>query len=255
MVKNTKHWRLGPNQVGQQEIVRLHINKLFRSYHPFSKFIKISQPYLTFSNQSRSFHSNNSPPGISGNAYKIIAGLYKSRLAPVISFNHPVLINCPNITDPAEKDLFFKKLSDLIAQRQENDLGVIYIFKYIHDPNVYYIGRTNSLRGRLSNHLSKYWFDKFHTILRSLGLSNFSLSVIEIDNYHNLIERENYYLALYKPLLNTVFRSVYSSSIKKIWPLIDSVKALKLTNELSNNLEKETLLTQIIWELIPKGRL
>ena len=49
-------------------------------------------------------------------------------------------------------------------KKKDNDLGVIYIFQYKHDPNIYYIGRTNSLIIRLINHLSKYKFDKFQII-------------------------------------------------------------------------------------------
>ena len=140
------------------------------------------------------------------------------------------------------KKEFFSKFSDLIVEKKDNDLGVIYIFQYKHDPNVYYIGRTNSLRTRLTNHLSKYKFDKFHIISRNLGWDNFSLSVIEIKNYSNLIERENYYLFYYKPLLNTLFRSIYSADINTKMGLIDSVKVLKITENLSINIEEQTLI-------------
>jgi hypothetical protein len=131
-------------------------------------------------------------------------------------------------------------------KKKKNDLDVIYIFQYKHDPNVYYIGRTNSLRTRLTNHLSKYKFEKFQIISRNLGWDNFSLSVIEIKNYSNLIERENYYLFYYKPLLNTLFRSIYSADINTKMGLIDSVKALKITENLSINIEEQTLMILII---------
>ena len=67
-------------------------------------------------------------------------------------------------------------------KKKDNDLGVIYIFQYKHDPNIYYIGRNNSLIIRLINHLSKYKFDKFQIISINLVPSarrdNFSLSVM-----------------------------------------------------------------------------
>jgi len=125
----------------------------------------------------------------------------------------------------------FSKLSALIVKKKDNDLrgGVIYIFKYKKDPNFYYIGRTNSFRTRLNNHFSKYKFDKFHVISLNLGWENFSLSVIEINNYSKLIGRENFYVCYYKPLLNTLFRSFYSAGINKEIDLIDSVKAFQIT--------------------------
>lgn len=106
---------------------------------------------------------------------------------------------------------FFTRLSNLILEKKKNALGVIYIFQFKQDPTIYYIGRTNRLRTRLNNHLSKYKLDKFHVISRNLG----SLSVIEMNNYSKLIERENYYLSYYKPLLNTLFRSFFSADIHK----------------------------------------
>ena len=178
----------------------------------------------------------------SSNNKNILDSLLNSRLAPVIPFTHPVLITCDNFLNQTERNSFFSKLSDLILEKKENDLGVIYIFQYKHDPNIYYIGRTNILRTRLINHLSKYKFDKFHIISRNLGWENFSLSVIEINNYSKLIERENYYLCYYKPLLNTVFRSFYSADINKKIDLIDSVNSLNITENLSINIEKQTLI-------------
>lgn len=94
----------------------------------------------------------------------------------------------------------------------------------------------------MSNHLSKYKFDKFHVISRNLGWENFSLSVIEINNYSKLIERENFYLCHYKPLLNTLFRSFYSADINKKMSLFDNIKALKTTENLATNIEEQTLM-------------
>jgi|SRR5919201_3468546 hypothetical protein len=222
--------RLGPNQVGHiSSTLTLHRNNLYVDY-PFTNYIN------TF--VVRRFHTSN----YYLSNKNLLDSLLNSRLAPVIPFTHPVLITCDNFLNQTEKNEFFSKLSDLIIEKKDNDLGVIYIFQYKHDPNVYYIGRTNSLRTRLVNHLSKYKFDKFHIVSRNLGWENFSLSVIEINNSSKLIERENYYLCYYKPLLNTLFRSFYSADINKKIDLIDSVKDLKITENLSINIEEQTLI-------------
>ena len=225
--------RLGPNQVGLTfDTLIIHRSKFFPHY-PFTNYINafFVHPFHT----SNYYLSNNK---------NILDSLLNSRLAPVIPFTHPVLITCDNFLNQTERNSFFSKLSDLILEKKENDLGVIYIFQYKHDPNIYYIGRTNILRTRLINHLSKYKFDKFHIISRNLGWENFSLSVIEINNYSKLIERENYYLCYYKPLLNTVFRSFYSADINKKIDLMDSVKALNITENLSINIEEQTLINE-----------
>lgn len=197
--------RLGPNHIGfNYNIWVLRRNRLYIDY-PFTNYLN------TF--YVRQFHTSNY---YSSNNKIILDSLLDSRLAPVIPFTHPILITCDDILNQTEKNEFFSKLSDLIVEKKDNDLGVIYIFQYKHDPS--FRGRTNSLRTRLMNHLSKYKFDKFHVISRNLGWDNFSLSVIEINNYSKLIERENYYLCYYKPLLNTLFRSFYSGDInKKNW--------------------------------------
>ena len=228
--------RLGPNQVG----LRIQNRCLFN--YPLILTLKLA-PFKfkygsTFS--SRQFHVSKNY--WSTNNKHLLAILMENRLAPVITFLHDTLITCSNILDAEEKTEFFNKLSNLIVERKYNDSGVIYIFQYKHDPNIYYIGRTTSLRTRLNNHLSKYKFDKFHIIAKNLGWENFILSVVEINESSNLIERENYFLSHYKPLLNTLFRSFYSASINKKVNLIDSLKAL---NQTEDSLTDTSLITEL----------
>lgn len=81
------------------------------------------------------------------------------------------------------------------------------------------------MRTRLTNHLSKYKFVKFHIISRNLGWDNFSLSVIEINNYSNLIERENYYLFYYKPFKSLGETGAFlSTSSATIFYYLDNLK-------------------------------
>ena len=118
----------------------LHRSKLF-TYYPFTNYINafFVRPFHT----SNYYLSNNK---------NILDSLLNSRLAPVIPFTHPVLITCDNFLNQTERNSFFSKLSDLILEKKENDLGVIYIFQYKHDPNIYYIGRTINFKKRLNSH-------------------------------------------------------------------------------------------------------
>nr|YP_010727751.1 homing endonuclease [Leptographium wingfieldii]WDZ67388.1 homing endonuclease [Leptographium wingfieldii]WDZ67436.1 homing endonuclease [Leptographium wingfieldii]WDZ67483.1 homing endonuclease [Leptographium wingfieldii]WDZ67530.1 homing endonuclease [Leptographium wingfieldii]WDZ67576.1 homing endonuclease [Leptographium wingfieldii] len=168
-----------------------------------------------------------------------IKSLTEGRVAPILPFNSPVLITCSNILNQKDKLEFFSKLSDLIIAGKSNSLGVIYIFQYKFDPNLFYIGRTNNLKTRLINHISKYKFDKFHLSAKILGWENFSLSVIEIKEYSDLIQSENYYLELYKPLLNSIFRSFYSKDIYKKVSLIEELISKNLND---TNLNAEDLI-------------
>lgn len=167
--------RLGPNHTGfnlNTGVLRrngLCIDYTFTNY-PFTNYINTF--YVRQLHTSNYYLSNNQI---------LLDSLLDSRLAPVIPFTHPTLITCADILNQTEKNEFFSKpraalavqstsaLSDLIIEKKDNDLGVIYIFQSKHDPNIFYIGRTNSLRTRLINHLSKYKFDKFHVISRNLG--------------------------------------------------------------------------------------
>ncbi len=204
--------RLGPSQVG----LMTHNSFLYMQIRP----VAVDSVHC-FHSSSKSLSDSNSLPNksnLSSKAYTpvdIINTLYKDRIAPVIPFTHPTLISCSNFMDKEEKSKLLKKLSDLISKRGGRDLGVIYIFQYKYDPNVYYIGKTTSLNARLTAHLTKDKFDKYHLTAKKLGWSNFTLSIVEICKISDLAVRENFYLFHYKPILNTVFRSSYSASVKK----------------------------------------
>ena len=236
--------RLGPSQVG---LLRHSVFPVIQVRHMNVAIESSRNKYSVhcFHSLSNSLSDSNSLPNNSNLSSKartpadVIGTLYKDRIAPVIPFTHSTLISCTNFMDKEEKNKFLKKLSDLISTRGGRDLGVIYIFQYKFDPNVYYIGKTTSLKFCLMDHLSKQKFDKYHIIAKELALSsplgrwgwgltlpskrkreelgwiNFTLSVVEICKISDLAARENFYLFHYKPLLNTVFRSSYSASVRK----------------------------------------
>ena len=166
--------RTGPSQVGlsrHNNFLAMQIRRMdvavgssrikysVRCFHSLSKFLSNSNSLPNNSNLSSKAHT----------PVDIIDTLYKDIISPVIPFTHPTLISCSNFLDREEKSKLFNKLSDLISKRGGRDLGVIYIFQYKFDPNVYYIGKTTSLKVRLMDHLSKQKFDKYHIIAKKLG--------------------------------------------------------------------------------------
>ncbi len=183
------------------------------SFHSSSKSLSDSSKYSN--SLPKGYNLISEAYGIKSKPVDIIKILYKDRIAPVIPFTHPTLMTCFNFMNKEEKGKFLKELSDLMSKKGGRDIGVIYIFQYKKDPNIYYIGKTTSLKARLNSHLSNRKFDKYHIVAKKLGWSNFTLSVVEICKTSDLAARENFYLFHYKPLLNTVFRSSYSASVNK----------------------------------------
>src|SRR5919201_625284 len=126
-----------------------------------------------------------------------------------------------------------------------------FVVRRFHTSN-YYLSNKNLLDSLLNSRLAPV-IPFTHPVLitcdnflnqteKNEFFSKLSDLIIEINNSSKLIERENYYLCYYKPLLNTLFRSFYSADINKKIDLIDSVKDLKITENLSINIEEQTLI-------------
>lgn len=147
--------------------------------------------------------------------YMYIKDLYKDRNANVKPFEDKVLATCEDMNNKSE---FLKKWGSV---------SCIYLIEYKHDPLVYYIGRTNLFKRRISNHLQANSKNKLHVFLNLIGWEHFKTSVIEIKPATELGGRENYYLQKYLPLLNTTFSSSFSES--KIYETLTN-KLLNLKN-------------------------
>ena len=144
-----------------------------------------------------------------------IKDLYKDRNANVKPFEDKVLATCEDMNNKTE---FLKKWGSV---------SCIYLIEYKHDPLVYYIGRTNLFKRRISNHLQANSNNKFHLFLNLIGWEHFKTSIIEIKPATELGARENYYLQKYLPLLNTTFSSSFSET--KIYETLTN-KLLNLKN-------------------------
>jgi hypothetical protein len=132
--------------------------------------------------------------------YMYIKDLYKDRNANVKPFEDKVLATCEDIYNKSE---FIKKWGSV---------SCIYLIEYKHDPLVYYIGRTNLFKRRISNHLLANSKNKFHLFINLIGWEHFKTSIIEVKSATELGARENYYLQKYLPLLNTTFSSSFSET-------------------------------------------
>ena len=155
-----------------------------------------------------------------------INDLTKDRLAPIIPFEADQSFATFNLSNTEEKSKFFKEWGSK---------GGIYIIQYIHNPCIYYIGRTTLFKRRINNHLKAETNSKFHVFFNLVGKEFFSFSIIEICVKEEQGKRENFYLQKYLPLLNTTFSSSYTeSSIYK--SLTDKLNSLKspLNSEKSN---------------------
>jgi hypothetical protein len=129
-----------------------------------------------------------------------IKDLYKDRNANVKPFEDKVLATCEDINNKSE---FIKKWGSV---------SCIYLIEYKHNPLVYYIGRTNLFKRRISNHLLANSKNKFHLFINLIGWEHFKTSIIEVKPVTELGVRENYYLQKYLPLLNTTFSSSFSET-------------------------------------------
>jgi len=153
-----------------------------------------------------------------------IKDLFKDRIAPVVPFDSNLILVSCNLSDPEEKSEFLK---------QWGSKGGIYIMEYMHNPHVYYIGRTTLFKRRINNHIKADSNSKFHAFLKLVGLEHFKFSIIEISSSSEQGIRENYFLQKFLPLLNTTFSSAFSEStiFKSLTEKITSLKTTTLTSK------------------------
>ena len=159
--------RVGPNTVGQINIKNSFGRAAQRSYHSL-------------------------------NQNKILSELYLHRKAPIIPFKDKIVSVCEDLTSSIVLNKFFKDL--------EGSSG-IYMFTWKIDPSIYYIGRAKDFQKRFKSHLNIKLNDRFHTFANAVGWDKFEFSIVELCNLDVHLERENYYLQKYLPLLNTIFKS------------------------------------------------
>jgi hypothetical protein len=207
--------RLGPTDVGADSIINKDNCKLSIPYFTNLPCTYVNKGSLrgvgvnSVAQSKRYLHSN------IFNKTDIINVLYKDRIDySLLSFDSStgnkwklfdsvVLDTLYNIASTEEKNKFLSKYKDK---------GGIYLFQYIDDSSVYYIGRTKNFKKRLNTHLKKKFTDKFHLFANLVSWNKFNFSIIEICDLNLQKERENYYLKKYLPLLNTVFKSKFRES-------------------------------------------
>jgi len=146
-----------------------------------------------------------------------ISRLYSNRIAPVKPFKGEVIYVCDNLVSSMTLNDFFKYIKGI---------GGIYMFTYKHDPNIYYIGRTNNFKARLHSHMESDLDDRFHAFARAVGWDKFQFSIIEICSVNIQREKEDYYLQEYIPILNTIFKS-NSGEIQSYDSLYDRLKLMQ----------------------------
>ena len=184
----------------------------YRSINHHNKYNKIGKRYYytgipnKYNTLARRYYSTNIPneyqsiEELKPLHYMYIKDLYKDRNANVKPFEDKVLATCEDMNNKSE---FLKKWGSV---------SCIYLIEYKHDPLVYYIGRTNLFKRRISNHLLANSKNKFHLFVNLIGWEHFKTSIIEVKPATELGARENYYLQKYLPLLNTTFSSSFSET-------------------------------------------
>lgn len=107
------------------------------------------------------------------------------------------------------------------------------MFTFKHDPNIYYIGRTNNFKARLNSHMESDLNDRFHVFARAVGWGKFIFSIIEICNVNIQRDKEDFYFQEYLPILNTIFKS-NSGDTKSYDSLYDKLKLMQSNSEIDN---------------------
>jgi len=198
-------------------------NLLFANFNKKPDFLHFQKRnihttrFLNFKEKSKDYNIDN----IKDLHSEHIKELYKVRKANVKPFNKElILATCDNVLDKNKKLEFLKEWGSK---------SCIYLIQYKYDPCIYYIGRTTLLKRRLYNHLNAETNSKFHLLLNLIGWEHFNISIIEVCDLDKLVERENYFIQYFLPLLNSVFSSTISETSINI-TLKDILNKLKPDN-------------------------
>lgn len=145
--------------------------------------------------------------------------LYKNRIVPVKLFTGDIIYTCDNLLNPESLKMFFKNLND-------KNQGGIYMFTYKNNTNIYYIGRTNNFKTRLTTHMESNLKDKFHIFARIIGWDKFTFYIIEVCSVSIQCEKESIYLQNYLPILNTILKTSIGD-IQSYNSLYDNLKLVQ----------------------------
>lgn len=137
--------------------------------------------------------------------HRAINQLYreKGRRATPVQFDEIPIDGFSKLKDKLAIKDFFKKF---IRK------GGIYRFSLINKPYIFYIGSTSNFQDRFQKHTNInaliYHYDLFHLFAMDCGWDKFKFEILEeIKDLNTLRERENFYLAKYKPILNSLYKS------------------------------------------------
>jgi len=79
------------------------------------------------------------------------------------------------------------------------------MFTLKSNPSIFYIGRAKDFQYRLKMHLNLHLKDRFHVFANRVGWDKFEFLIVEVCDIKMQVEKENFYLQKYLPLLNTNF--------------------------------------------------
>lgn len=100
----------------------------------------------------------------------------------------------------------FAELRELIMKQNDNKAGIYMLTNRITKKN--YIGKSSDLKSRFINYYSEGFLEinkggsLIYRQLLKFGFENFSLTILEYCPSDNLLSREQYFINIFKPLLN-----------------------------------------------------
>lgn len=151
---------------------------------------------------------------------------FSSKFEPLIIYNNS-LLNKSNIL--------------------RDSIGKSAIYRWVYRiNNKCYIGSSVNLHSRLLNYYNKNYLNKrilirnshIYRALLSHGYENFNLEILEYCDKNIIIEREQYYIDLYKPEYNILPKAGSSLGFKHSPETLLKLKDRKLSPEALTNLKK-----------------